>query len=462
MWAIRRRLRIIGIIVASILLFVIVPYWLSHREIPSCFDGKQNQKETGIDCGGSCTLLCKGAAKDLSIIWTKVFPIRPGEYDVVAYVENPNFNISAPAYTYTATLYDANGNEIAKKDSDGFALPSERFVLFAGRMLTGDIQAVKGSIEIHPDFSWITSEKSPVLFSVTDKVLTGADQKPKLTAIIRNLTSDTYRNIDISAIIYDSKSNPIGVSSTRVEKLDPNGSENLIFTWPAPFDYVAEAEACEAPVDVILALDRSGSMRDEDKIGQAKAAAMEFVGRLSNKDQAGYVSFANTASNPIDQSLISDTERLKRVIAKTDIHTDGLQFTNIGDALRRAIDEFATLRHDKDSRPIIVLLTDGIPNRPADPLGKKNDEYASQYALQVANEVKNDEISLYTIGLGSDVNSTLLQSVATKPEQYYQAASGAELTKVYQQIATSICKKNPSIIEIIPRINNATPSTPTR
>lgn len=462
MWAIRRRLSIVGIIIAFLMVTVIIPYAYTHREIPSCTDGKQNQGEHGVDCGGPCAIFCKNEAKDLSVLWTKVFPIRAGDYDVVAYVENPNFEVGIQKFTYTTKLFDSNGEVIVSRESEGFARPSERFTLFTGGLLTGDKIPTNASIEINQNFDWVSTIKSPTLFSVTDKELTSADQKPKLTALIHNLTPDTYRNVDVSSIIYDSKNNPIGVSNTTVEKLSGGGEENLIFTWPSAFDYIAETGACETPIDVVLVIDRSGSMREEDKIGQAKSAAAEFIDRLAPQDQAAVVTFATEASNPPDQSLSDNKSRLKQAVGAASIHTNGLQFTNIADGLYRAVDELATQRHRADSRPIIVMLTDGIPTRPIDP-NKKNDElYSSTAALNVAQAAKAQNISIYTIGLGSDLNIKLLEDIATKPEQFYQAASGAELSTVYKKISTAICKKNPSVIEIIPRINNVvpTPQTP--
>lgn len=462
MWAIRRRLAIVGIIVAFFSVTVIIPYAYTHREIPTCTDGKQNQGEHGVDCGGPCVIYCKAEAKSLNVLWTKVFPIRSGQYDVVAYAENPNFEIGIQKFAYTTRLYDESGAVVATRDGEGFARPSERFMLFAGGLLTGDKVAKTGSIEINQNFDWVSTVKSPTLFSVTDKELVSADQKPKLTAVIHNLTPDIYRYIDVSAIIYDSKNNPIGVSNTSVEKLDGGGEQNLIFTWPGGFDYVAETQSCDAPVDVVLVIDRSGSMREEDKIGQAKSAAEEFIDRLSPQDQAAVVTFATEASNPPEQSLSNNKSRLKAAIAGSDIHSDGLQYTNISDGLRRAVDELATQRHREDARPVIVMLTDGIPTRPTDPLKGDDEAYAAKAAAGAAESAKSQGISLYTIGLGSDLNMKLLQDMATKPEQFYQAASGAELSTVYQKISTSICKKSPSVIEIIPRINNVvpTPQTP--
>ncbi len=460
MWAVRRRLSIIGVVVAFFMVTVVFPYAYTHREIPTCFDGKMNQGERGVDCSGPCALVCKQDAKDFSVLWTKVFPIRAGEYDVVAYLENPNFEVGTKAFRYTTRLYDQSGAVIATRDGDGYARPSERFTLFAGRMLTGDKQAASASIEIHQDFDWVNTVKSETMFSVTDKSLLGADQKPKLTARIQNLTPDIVRDIDVAAIIYDSKNNPIGVSKTVVEKIDENGQENIIFTWPHAFDYVAETESCEAPVDVLLAIDRSGSMREEDKLLQAKSAAAQFIDRLSSQDQAGVVTFATEASNPPEQSLTSNKSRLKSAIEGSDIHTDGLQFTNIAAALRRSLDELATQRHNLDARPIIILLTDGIPNRPQDPEKKSDTTFAATAALQVARAAKDEQVSIFTIGLGSDLNAELLRDIASTPEQYYEAASGADLASVYQKIATAICKKSPSIIEIIPRINNVVATTP--
>ena len=110
----------------------------------------------------------------------------------------------------------------------------------------------------------------------------------------------------------------------------------------------------------------------------------------------------------------------------------------------------------------MVLLTDGIPTRPEDPNDPKNKAYATTYAQAAADRAKAQDVSLYTIGLGNDLDSTFLENISTSPEYFYKAASGADLAEVYQQIATSICKKGPSIIEIIPRLNNVTPALPTR
>lgn len=465
MWRMRRRIIIALTVLAAALLFVVFPYWATHRVAPSCFDTKQNQGEEGVDCGGPCSLLCEGTAKDLNILWVSVFPVRSGSYDLVAYVENQNFSVGAPKIPYTARLFDADGNMIAERSGETFANPNERFAVFVGNMLTGEKVPARGTLEFTPGFSWVSTTVPKKMLTISDKLLVGTDKIPKLSATLMNKETDLLRNIDVTAVLYDAKGAPIAVSGTMVEKIDPNSSEKLFFTWPSPLVYTAQTEQCETPVDIVLALDRSGSMSSDGKdppqpLTEAKQAAEQFADRLTSNDQAAYVSFATEASNPIEQPLTGDIPRLKRAIDGTAIGMNGLQYTNIGDAIRRAVDELSTFRRNENARPVIVLLTDGIPTRPEDPNNPANKDYPASFARQAALDAKSKEITMYTIGLGDEVNGDFLTQLATSPEYYYKAASGVELGAIYQQIATAICKKGPSVIEIIPRVNTTALPTP--
>ncbi len=455
-WAARRRAIILLIIFAFISVFMVIPYLILTYEAPSCVDGKRNQDETGVDCGGVCTRLCTGEAIPLAIKWTRVYPVRDGVYDVVAYIENRNFKIGATNIPYELKVYDRNDTVIAERTGALYARPNEHLLLFEGTIRTGDRVPERAEVSIKQDFTWEKTGKKELPLIVKDKSVTDSLGKPKLSATVEHTGVEILRDIDVAAIVYDRNNIPIGVSTSRIERILPGTQEQIYFTWSLPFNYDPELESCEQPVDVILALDRSGSMQSDSKdppqpLTAAKDAAIAFLDRLTPQDQAGYVSFATEATNPIDELLTPRITSVKEAVDNTFILTGSTQYTNIGDAIARARDEFLSGRPNPDAKQVLVLLTDGVPTYPKDP---NEPEFPVQYARSAANEIKSEEVNVYTIGLGEELNEDLLREMATKPEQYYNAASGAELGGIYQAIASSICKKGPSVIEIIPRIND--------
>jgi hypothetical protein len=50
------------------LVFGFLVYKSFFVEIPTCSDVKQNGSETGIDCGGSCTQVCRVQAVSVNVI----------------------------------------------------------------------------------------------------------------------------------------------------------------------------------------------------------------------------------------------------------------------------------------------------------------------------------------------------------------------------------------------------------
>jgi len=58
--------------------------------------------------------------------------------------------------------------------------------------------------------------------------------------------------------------------------------------------------------------------------------------------------------------------------------------------------------------------------------------------LDEATATKSLGITVFTIGLGQDVNGPLLQQIASSPSHYYFAPSTAELIDIYERIAGAI------------------------
>jgi hypothetical protein len=107
------------------------------------------------------------------------------------------------------------------------------------------------------------------------------------------------------------------------------------------------------PIDVMLVMDRSGSM-DGARIASAKTAANQFIEkmRLGNGNQVGLVSFASDTTK--DQTLTSDYDAVKSKV--TNLHATGA--TQMRRGLYEAIAELSQ-EGRSDAIKAVILLTDG-------------------------------------------------------------------------------------------------------
>jgi Ca-activated chloride channel family protein len=112
---------------------------------------------------------------------------------------------------------------------------------------------------------------------------------------------------------------------------------------------ISSAIEAGANLAVALTIDVSGSMVGAP-IDRAKAAAIDFVNRLSAQDQASVVAFGNQVRQV--QGFTSDKEALRRAISSL----TAVGNTRLYDALYSSVDEAAksSLR-----RKVVVLLSDG-------------------------------------------------------------------------------------------------------
>jgi uncharacterized protein YegL len=178
------------------------------------------------------------------------------------------------------------------------------------------------------------------------------------------------------------------------------------------------------PTDVMLVLDRSGSMAGRP-FRDAQTAARAFVNQLNYIfDQMGLVSFSTGAT--LDQRLTKDAGALQAaIIALTSGGT-----TDIAGALRTAAAELASGRHNPNNPPVIVLMSDG------------KQEGVSGDPIAEAVQAKNNGIYIISIGLG-DADTTTLKAIASSPSDYYYAPNSTALAQIFTAIAGTVgCNPN--------------------
>jgi hypothetical protein len=63
---------------------------------------------------------------------------------------------------------------------------------------------------------------------------------------------------------------------------------------------------------------------------------------------------------------------------------------------------------------------------------------ATNLAVAHANQLKAKYIKIYTIGLGNNVNGTLMRNLATNSTMYYYAPTTNDLQAIFQRVAQEI------------------------
>lgn len=446
-----------GALMVTILLLAYPLYAIFHKT-PSCFDGKQNQNETGIDCGGLCSRACVEALTPLNTKWVRFFSVGGGTYDVAASIENKNDTAGIPELKYTFKLLDGSGSMIGQVSGSTFVNAREEVILFAPRVNTGGKTPVRTELvlDAHPTWLQVATDFGNRM-TVRNQSLIGTDTRPQITATIVNPGPKDLSDVNVSAVVYNGRGEPVGVSSSVISTIPGDGGNVATkFFWPILFAPKAPTSGCTAPVDIMLAIDRSGSMVGKP-LTDAKAAAEAFVEGLTSADHVGVVSFATNASDPIEHTLSGDHTQVKSAIDAIVIGS-GLQYTNLGDAIAKAHAELTSLRVRDGVKKAIVLLTDGVANRPEDPVDKSNAAYPEAFAAKEAQGVAQDATALYVIGLGRDLNMDFLkESVASTPGDYYAAASSDELKAIYGQISEAVCKAEIFTTKVLPRTQEVSP-----
>ncbi|HRU38614.1 MAG TPA: VWA domain-containing protein [Candidatus Goldiibacteriota bacterium] len=217
-----------------------------------------------------------------------------------------------------------------------------------------------------------------------------------------------------------------------------------------PQEIKKETEENIKGIDIMLALDVSGSMQADDlkpnRLEAAKEVLGQFVSGLAG-DRAGLVVFAGTSFSQCP--LTVDYEIVKNFIRQVDFNTVRIDGTAVGDAIITAVNRLEKSGPTK----VLILATDGVSNRGVNP-------------VEAAQIAAYKGIKIYTIGIGKKGGSpmyqmgydgvkrqvinrytgqpayweepdedTLRQMAASTGGEYFRATDNRALKQIYDNIA---------------------------
>lgn len=239
------------------------------------------------------------------------------------------------------------------------------------------------------------------------------------------------------------------VTSVNAQELPP----------AAPPDTTADPQAAGGVIiekDIILVLDNSGSMRQNDPGFLAKRAVVEFIGGLDESTRVAVIIFdqyVNLAVPLTDAGLTGRDD----IIASLDrINYRGL-FTDSPAAMERAIYELKN-NGRVSAQKLIVFMTDGI----VDTGDAEADLDRSKWLREsLAPDAADSGIRIFGIAFTEDADFQLIQSLAQQSGgEYYRALQPEDLSRVYDQINTIILKPPKAATIAEPQSALATPPPP--
>lgn len=193
---------------------------------------------------------------------------------------------------------------------------------------------------------------------------------------------------------------------------------------------VARKDLCQSrrsPVDVVLIIDTSTSMREEtsggrSKLDAAQGGARALIDALDlEQDRAAVVSFDDDAR--IGARLTSERSALIHALAGLE-HAAG---TRIDRGLEVAVLALDDARSGPDVVSAVVLLTDGRPTGTTD-----------EAVVAAADGIRALSAVIFAVGLGEDVDAPLLERTAGAPSRVILAPDGEDLARIYLDIARDL------------------------
>lgn len=233
-WSTKRKLTYGLSLVFAILAISFYTFRDNIFPAPTCFDKKQNSYESGVDCGGTCLLMCKQDVIPLTVKWSRALPVSPNTYDIVAMISNKNINNASRALTYLFTVYDKNGQIITTTTGSTVA------------PINGDFPIIKQNIkmdkmpkevitQLFDGLHYKVTEKptSPTVRQVNTRYEAG--DIPRVFSSIINTKRVTISNLPVRAVLYDMYDNAFAVGETVIPFLDKEQMKDISFTWGMTF-----------------------------------------------------------------------------------------------------------------------------------------------------------------------------------------------------------------------------------
>lgn len=235
-----------------IFLIITGVYFIWLKPAPTCFDGRQNQGETGADCGGPCAPCEIQTLNPFQASWLKHFSAGnheqqqavylAGKSIIAAEIKNPNSNYGADNFSYTFDIYNSFGEKI-------YTLTKNSFI-YAGAIK----YFVEAGIDINPenidkieisfsDVNWKSRSEFQKPEIQTREVKTESDKQINVSGLIINNNAFELSKISIISFLFNKNGVRISASKTELDNIQAFEEKFFRITFPSHISLVVEKPA---------------------------------------------------------------------------------------------------------------------------------------------------------------------------------------------------------------------------
>lgn len=227
--------------------------WLFYlaflQPAPSCTDGKRNQDEAEVDCGGSFCPDCELRRLQSIRTFPAVALSAPDSKrsTLLIQFQNPNANYGAHPFTYSVSLYGADGGLIYTNTNETFIYPSEIMYRIEPNIPVASNLIARSEITIR-DQEWVRrADFAAPKTQIRDVRVEydGATKRATVTGVLKNDNPFILVRAGVGVMLYDQSGSLIGMSKTLLEGLQT--LEERPFTVIVPVTGVSASSSIAEP-----------------------------------------------------------------------------------------------------------------------------------------------------------------------------------------------------------------------
>ncbi|MDP2855617.1 MAG: hypothetical protein Q8N90_00650 [bacterium] len=230
-WRKRKKI-IIAVFPLVLLLLIIVMSIILSQPAATCFDGRKNGNEEGIDCGGFCVSCGVKYAAPLEIISSDILGIGQNASELAIKVRNSNADYGA-RFSYQINVINLLGAKVGEASGESFILPHSEKYLIEPKLSLKAADLSRTEVIITKT-EWFAVDKSSVdLFEIYDRktrILEATESGYlEVSGKIANKISHDFSAVDLTFIVYSKTGRLLYAAKTEISNLKANEIKNFVY-----------------------------------------------------------------------------------------------------------------------------------------------------------------------------------------------------------------------------------------